>query len=179
MKKLVEVDNSYAFHNLAGCYARGVMDMPQDFAKANELYLKAGELGCASAYLNLGYTYDNGEGVEVDKKKAKHYYELAAMNGNVKARNNLGCMEEDAGNSNREYKHFILSAKAGFNGSLDNVKKGYIMGHVTKHEYANTLRAYQRAHDGMKSDDRDKAEAKLKNFINKEVPTTTRRHRRS
>ena len=48
--------------------------------KANELLLKAGELGCAEAYRNLGMSYNNGLGVEVDKKKAKHYYELAAMN---------------------------------------------------------------------------------------------------
>ena len=34
---------------------------------------------------------DVGRGVEVDKKKAKYYYELAAMNGDVQARYNLGC----------------------------------------------------------------------------------------
>ena len=34
----------------------------------------------------------NGRGVEVDKKKAKHFYELAAMNGDLLARQNLGCM---------------------------------------------------------------------------------------
>ena len=32
----------------------------------HESYLKAGEL-------NLGLCYDSGNGVEVDKKKAKHY----------------------------------------------------------------------------------------------------------
>ena len=106
----------------------------------------------------MGLAYDNGEGVEVDKKKAKHYYELAAMNGNVNARHNLGCEEFDAGNEHRAYKHFILSARAGCKMSLDAVKKGYKCGIVTKDEYANTLRACQQRHDEMKSDDRDKAE---------------------
>ena len=32
-------------------------------------------------------------------------------------------------------------------------------GFVTKDEYANTLRAYQRRHDEMKSDQRDKVAA--------------------
>ena len=38
-------------------YAEGHMGMPQDRAKENELFLKAGELGCAYAYCNLGSAY--------------------------------------------------------------------------------------------------------------------------
>ena len=40
---------------------------------------------------------NNGNGVEVNGKKAKHYWELAAMNGDVKAHHNLGCLDVDAG----------------------------------------------------------------------------------
>ena len=58
----------------------------------------------------------------MDKKKAKHLYELAAMNGNVKARHNLACDEEKTGNHLRAMKHFILAAKAGVKRSLDKVK---------------------------------------------------------
>ena len=54
-------------------------------------------------------------------------------------------------------KHFILSARAGKKDSLDKVKTGFMHGIVTKDEYANTLRAYQKIQDDMKSDDRDKA----------------------
>ena len=50
LKKLMEKGNAYAFYMLAGSYAQGSMGMPQHLAKANELYLKAGELGCAGAY---------------------------------------------------------------------------------------------------------------------------------
>jgi TPR repeat protein len=74
------------------------MGVPQDFAKANKLYLKAGELGHATAYNNLGIAYNDGRGVEVDKKKAIHYWELAAMSGDVYARHNLGCTEYEADN---------------------------------------------------------------------------------
>ena len=99
--------------------------MPQDQGKANELFLKAGERGYAEAYFNLGLCYDNGEGVEVDKKKAKHYYELAAMGGSVKARTNLSYIEGRAGNYKRAMKHSLISAKAGDDRSLDLVKGGY------------------------------------------------------
>ena len=50
------------------------------------------------AYYNLGNSYDVGSGVNVDKKKAKYYYELAAVNGGMQARYNLGCLEGNAGN---------------------------------------------------------------------------------
>ena len=121
------------------------------------MFLKAGELGCATGYFNLGTNYDNGRGVEIDKKKAMYYYELAAMNGHVMARHNLGMTEGRAGNIQRAMKHLIIAARAGDKLSLDAVKKGYMYGSVTKEEYANTLRGYQQSQDEMKSEARDRA----------------------
>ena len=146
-----------AFLNFASYYARGSMGMPQDYQKSNELLLKAGELGCAAAYLNLGNSYYFGHGAEVDKKKAKHYYELAAMGGNVEARHCLGILEGKAGNYHRAFKHTTIAARTGHTEALDLVKKGYMHGDVTKDEYANTLRAYHDQQKEMKSDARDKA----------------------
>ena len=40
---------------------------------------------------------------------------------------------------------------------MDNVKASFVHGIVTKDEYENTLRAYHKIHDEMKSDMRDKA----------------------
>ena len=159
-EKLMEADHAVACYKLGLYYTLGSMGMPQDFAKARELYLKAGELGCAEGYYNMGYSYNNGRGVVMDKKKAKHYYELAAMNGDLHARHYLGYIEAQAGNDHRAMKHFILAAKAGFKKSLDDaVRVGFMNGIVTKDEYANILRAYQQQHDEMKSDTRDKARA--------------------
>ena len=112
LKKLVNAGNADAFDNLAGCYERGVFGLPQDMAKARQLYLKAGELGYSMAYYNLGCSYQSGEGVEM--KKAIHYWELAAMNGSVNARAKLGATEYNANNHQRAYKHFIISASAGY-----------------------------------------------------------------
>ena len=158
--KLISVDNANGYYQLAGYYATG-SGVSQDITKANELYLRAGELGHTGAYCKLGVCYYYGEGVDVDKKKAIHFYELASMNGDVYARHNLGCVEAEAGNIARATKHFILAARAGHKESLDMVKTGFMKGVITKDEYANTLRAYQKAHDEMKSDMRDKARDRL------------------
>ena len=157
IKKLMKSDNARAFYNLAGFYADGDGGMPQDWVNANKLWLRAGELGCHEGYCNLGYSYMHGKGVDVDKKKAKYYWELAAINGDVHARFNLGLLEGNAGNIDRAYKHCIIAAKAGHKESLDKVKAGFMSGHVTKDEYEYTLRAYHSRQDEMKSDDRDKA----------------------
>ena len=75
--------------------------------------------------------------VDMDKKKA------SISTAYVQARYNLGCVEFEAGNEHRAYKHFILSARAGDMESLDKAKQGFVKGYVTKDEYAKTLRAYQ------------------------------------
>ena len=158
IKKLIEKDNPEAYYLLAGCYDAGIYGTPQDYQKANELWLKAGELGYSEAYHNLGVAYRDGMGVEVDKIKAKHYFELAAINGSAQARNNLAVLEGQAGNQHRAMRHFILAARAGYKTSLEGVKEmGFKRGLVAKDEYASTLRAYHERQKEMKSDERVKA----------------------
>ena len=124
LKKLMDKDNGEAFLTLGGCYADGELDLAQDYRKANELFLKGAQFGCAEAYYNLGLAHDNGTGVEVDGKKADYYYKLAAIGGCVEARNNLGCMKGEAENKHRAIKHYILAARAGYKDSLDMVEWG-------------------------------------------------------
>jgi TPR repeat protein len=79
LEKLMGKGNAVAYLQLAGYFFAGTFGLPQNLAKANELWLKAGGLGCAAAYYHLGNAYDDGTGVEIDKKKAKYYFELAAI----------------------------------------------------------------------------------------------------
>ena len=157
LKTLSEKEDAEAIYLLAQYYAYGDSFIQQDWSKANELWLKAGELGSAEAYFHLSDSYNNERGVEIDKKKAKHYLELSAMSGYVKARHNLGCMEAaEAGNLDRAFKHLILSARAGFTQSLEPVKIGFTHGDVTTDEYESTLRTYHKSQAEMKSEARDK-----------------------
>ena len=157
IKRLLDSDNATACYTYGNYYSRGEHGLPQNWAKANELWLKAGEYGHPSGYFNLGVSYRDGTGVEVDQKKAKYYYELAAINGHVNASYILGAYEGNAGNYQLAVKHYIIAAKAGYDASLEWVKIGYNHGIVTKDEYASTLRAYHERRKEMKSDMRDKA----------------------
>ena len=149
--------NGEAFTTLGGCYADGMHGMPQDKVKANELYLKGGELGSSSGYYNLGNAYDLGRGVERNTKKAKHYYELAAMNGSSQARHNLGCIEGQADNHQRAMRHWKIGARVGHKKCLGMVKLGFMGGLVAKDEYESCLRVYHKRQKEIKSDERDKA----------------------
>ena len=154
LKKRMEVGDANAF-SMMGCYhSNGRYGLPQDSVKAIELWHKAGKFG----YTNLGIAYYNGEGVERDKKMAKHYYELAAMGGNVVARHNLGADEYNAGNYDRALKHYMIAAKGGHTRSK-NIQQLYMDGLATKDDYAKALRSHQAYLVEIKSDQRDKAAA--------------------
>ena len=158
-EKRVELNDVRAILNLGSFYSLGSDGLAQNYAKALELFHQASELGNVTAYLGIGDAYDCGRGVRVDKKKAMHYYELAAMGGEVMARHNLGIMEEEAGNMDRALNHWMIAVKDGNSGSLENIKRLYGYGHATKDDYANALKSYQAYLAEVKSDQRDEAGA--------------------
>jgi len=91
---------------------------------------------------------------------AKHYFELAAMNGNVVARFNLGNNEYTAGNYDRALKHYMIAVRCGHTDSVTEIQQLFMNGHATtKDDYANALRAHQAYINEIKSDQRDKAAA--------------------
>jgi TPR repeat protein len=161
IKKRIELGDAFSTFQLADCYDGGTNGFAQDFDKSFELYLRAGELGCADAYCSVGCAYDNGHGVEQDKKKAKYYFELAAMKGCTYSRFNLGNAEGRAGNWDRALKHFILAAGGGDNDALEKIKVFFMHGRATKEDYAKALRLYQARLAEIKSSQRDEAAAAL------------------
>ena len=159
LQKRVELGDAWSTFSLGCYYRRGDNGFPQDYDKALELFVRAGELGHAVAYNNVGYAYKYGNGVEIDEKKANHYYELAAMRGNVDARYNLGVGEENAGNMKRALKHYMIAAGDGDDISLKEIQELYTNGHATKDDYAQALRAYQAYLAEIKSTQRNAAAA--------------------
>jgi len=164
MKKRMEVNDAEAIYELGCWYAEGMYGVPQDRDKALELWHRAGKLGSATSYNNIGVAYDNGDGVERDEKKAIHYWELAAMGGDENGRNNLGCFYSSAGNYGSAIKHHMIAVGSGYNDSVKQIKQLYSSGHATKDDYATALTTYQAYLVEIKSDDRDKAAAYSDNY---------------
>ena len=158
-EKRIEYSDAHAMCNMGCDYRDGTCGFPQDYKKALELWHRSAELGYARAYNNIGSAYDNGLGVEVDKKKATYYCELGAMMGSVYARHNLGIREDNEGNMDRALRHYMIAVRNGHNESLKEIKDLYKKGHATKDDYMKGLQSYQTYLGEIKSDQRDKAAA--------------------
>ena len=159
LEKRMEFNDADAIYGMGSLYSDGELGLPRDQAKALELWHRAGELGSAEAYYNIANAYMLGRGVERDEKKTLHYYELAAMRGQLDARHNLGCLEEKAGNVERALKHYVIAARDGDPDALRSIKGIYMDGNATKDDYTTALRYYQAYLDEIKSDQRDEAAA--------------------
>ena len=160
MEKRIKLNDTRAIYNMGCYYAQGQFGLPQDFAKALELWHRAAELGYAESYYHIGREYYRDGGlVERDENKAKHNWELSAMRGDAMARYNLGVIEANLGNLERALKHWMIAVKDGKSGTLKCIKALYSNGDATKDDYAKALRSYQAYLDEVKSDQRDEAAA--------------------
>ena len=79
------------------------------------------------------------------------------MKGHVESRHNLGCVEAQNGNYDLAVQHLMISAKMGYEMSLNCIKIMFKDGHVTKAQYAEALIGYRDAVEEMKSPQREEA----------------------
>ena len=159
IKKRAELGDASAIYGLGYSYFEGSRDLPQDHAKALELWNQAAELGNATSYYTIGNAYMRGDGVKRDGKKANYYYELAAMRGHVTSRHNLGCFEARTHNWDKALKHFMIAVGFGDTKALEKIKQMYMDGDATKDDYTKALRVYQAYVVEIKSAQRDEAAA--------------------
>ena len=142
-------DDCNALAILGFWYSEGKRNIiPQDIKYGIELLLRATELGSSQAYASLGDAYnpllaESGEypGVEKDLLRSIHYYEMAAIGGEMKARFNLGVLNNRFFfDDSITFKHFQIAASQGFDQALKAVQIGYMKGVISKGEFEATLR---------------------------------------
>ena len=96
--------NTDALYNLAHAYEMGNLGLTQSLTqsptKANELYALAAEKGHACALYNLGCSYRDGEGVEVDFNRCVELLEQSAIQGYVHAQFALAVLFRDGSQDN-------------------------------------------------------------------------------
>ena len=153
----MELGDGEAMVALAAAYEDGDAGLPQDFERERELLLRAGELGRPNAYYKLGLIYEFGQGAAIDLDKATHYYKLAAVAGDHRARYNLGAHEWNAGNGKEAVKHLMISAGMGDDQSMEVMRLAYQKGHATNDEFEKALRTHKEAKIQLESHQREEA----------------------
>ena len=157
VQKRVAARDPEAIFYLGDVYLNGMYGMGKDPARAFRLWTEAAELGATAALCKMGFAYMNGMGVAQDKARAVSCWESAAMQGCAGSRQLLGAVEGDDGRYDRALRHFLISAKMGFEDALDAIKYMLAHGHATKPQYAEALKGYRDALEETKSHDRDEA----------------------
>ena len=115
-----------AFTMMGTIYRDGGYGEPKDDLKALDYYIRAVELGSPGACVSIGTSYDQGNGVSVDKERAALFERIGALRGEIVARYNIGHSEYyDLGNHEIGIRHWKIAAEAGYQKSLDALKKIY------------------------------------------------------
>jgi hypothetical protein len=151
LMKRVEANDAASIYFLANDYYNGTNVLQQDQTKAMEHYVRAANLGYKKAHNNLASIYREGGYL----KKAKFHSEAAAMAGNEVARCIVGHMELQSGNMERAMKHWTIAASAGCYRSMQQLKKCFEKGLVTRESIDSTLIAYNNSCVEMRSAARD------------------------
>ena len=129
-----------------------------DYTCAFDYWTRTASLGNVEAHYRLYVLYRDGKGVEKDEKRAVWHLEEASIAGHPDARYSLGLFEGGMKcRYSRAMKHFIIAAKLGHDMSLNEVKNAYKAGHVSKEDFAATLRGHYAAIEATKSAQREKA----------------------
>ena len=88
--------------------------------------LQPAEQGDVEAQTNLGWMYDNGQGVPQDYKEAVRWYTKAAEQGDAEAQTNLGWMYRNGDGVPQDEKEaarwFRLAAEQGYAEAQYNLK---------------------------------------------------------
>ena len=142
VQKRIDKGDVEAIYFLGDAYYHGFLGLAKDVPQAIELWAEAAELGSPAAHNQLGVVYCTGEGVEVDRPRGFHHWKHAAMKGYAYGRHKLGAAESLYGNHQLAGQHWMISAKMGYELSLDRIKKMFVKGQATKAQSAAALRGY-------------------------------------
>jgi TPR repeat protein len=149
--KRVEVNDPGAICVLGNYYEDGFGGLQQDRTKAMELYARAADLGCSKGHNRLAGIYYEGGNL----KKSKFHSEVAAMAGCEVARCTVGYMEHVAGNVERAVKHWTIGASTGDYDSMNQLRRYFKEGLVSRESIDSILAAYNNSCAEMRSEARD------------------------
>lgn len=128
--KLTQLGSADGWNYLWKYYAK--YTDPPNWSSALECAHQGMILGSSQAYLNLGYQYYDGKGIDMNRTKAFELYSKAALMGNASAHNNLayiyGKGEGIQKNNSLSRMHFTIGARLGSSCAQYNIGQLCIFG---------------------------------------------------
>ena len=116
----------------------------RDYATALREWRPLAEQGSALAQFNLGFMYDQGEGIPKDDKEAVKWYRLAAEQGNAAAQGNLGLMYDQGKGVPKDDKEAVkwyrLAAEQGSALAQSNLGLMYEKGEGVPKDYVEAYK---------------------------------------
>lgn len=123
-------------------YHHGILDVPQDYAKAMKWYQLAAEQGNDSAQTNIGSFYYFGHGVPQDYGEAGKWFRLAAEQGNHTAQFSIGNMYENGDGVPQDYAEarqwYLLAAEQGEAYAQNRLGAMYYLGRGVPKNYVQS-----------------------------------------
>jgi TPR repeat protein len=153
-----------ALRLLGNAYRRGDCGLPKDDLKALDCFIRAVELGSPEACNDIAKSYHEGDGVAVNKERAALFHRVGVLRGDIVAHHNIGSTEYyDFGNHEIGIRHWKIAAEAGFELSLNSLKKIYYADgkepgkeFISKEEMDTVYRSGHEAQMKVKSEEREK-----------------------
>lgn len=137
-----------------------------DFTAAREFFEKGGRSGVPACWSRLGYMFDVGIGVPIDKAKAMSCYRRAWRGQDWVAATNIAILYREVGNNRAMFRWFERAAACGDGDALVDLAKCYIEGTGVRKNIAAAQRLLGAAKTShfITEDGREQAEAMLDDF---------------
>ena len=121
------------------------MGLVKSDKKAAKIYRRAVELGGVDAMVRLGYLYEEGSGVKLDKKKAARLYRAAADRGDASGQINLGYLLHSEQKFEEAFRYFALATDQGFTFAENSLGCCYRDGEGTELDLGKARYWFERA----------------------------------
>jgi TPR repeat protein len=145
LRRHVENEVPEAITHLGDAYRRGSYGLVKSDKKAAKIYRRVVELGNVVAMVRLGFLYETGSGVKLDKKKAERLYRAAADRGDAIAQSNLGFLLYSEERFEEAVRYYALAADQGLTPGEFNFGCGYRDGLGTEVDLGKARYWFERA----------------------------------
>ena len=137
-----------------------------DFIRAKAVYEQGAALGDPGCWHGLGFMFDTGQGVKVDKEHAMKCYKAAWRSKNVSSANNIAILYKERGERRAMFSWFKRAAEHGDDGAYLDLAKCYLDGVGTRRSISEAVRCLARVMAGRcaSEDDREQAQEMLRGF---------------